>query len=190
MRAKSLVSAAVAGLLLTAALGPAPVSAQQMTLASDSSFMQTAASLALLQFKLAKLAEKRGSDAGVREFGKRMAADYSKANEELAVAAKQAAFPHPVLLRQHQFTLNRFLGTKGASFDRAYMAETVARQGDELELYRQESEDGRVLSLKDLASRRLPGLEQRQTLALETARLVGADVAASTGQARGRSGGK
>jgi putative membrane protein len=191
MVVKTLVSAVVTGLFLTAAMGVAPAAAQQAaTVEPDSSFLQVAGSLGLLQAKLGKLAGKNGSSAEVKEFGQRMVADYSKANEELKEAAKQAAFPRPVLLRQHQEIADRFMRMGGSSFDKAYMAEMVKQHNDEVRLYRQESESGRVQSLKQLASRMLPDLEQRLTQATQTARLVGAEVTASSAEAREGSGGK
>jgi predicted outer membrane protein len=111
--------------------------------------------------------------------GKRMVADYTKANEELAAAAKQAAFPAPVLLRQHQQIFDRFNRMGRGGFDKAYTAEMVKRHREEVQLFRQESEGGRVQSLKALASAMLPGSQQRMTLATQTAASVGADVTAS-----------
>src|SRR5688572_19100861 len=103
MVVKHLISAAVTGLLLSGAMGAASAAAQQpRSLATDSDVIQMAGSVGLLQVKHGKLAEKKGSSDAVVAFGKQMVADYSKANEALAAAAKQAAFPAPVLLRQHQ----------------------------------------------------------------------------------------
>jgi putative membrane protein len=178
-----LVPAAVTGLLLSAALGAAPAAAQQ-PVTTDSSFIQMAGSVGLLQVKLGKLAEKKGSSAAVMEFGKQMVTDYSKATEELAGAAKQAAFPAPVLLRQHQQIVDRFSRMGRSSFDKAYMAEMVKHQSEEVQLFRQESEGGRVQSLKQLASRMLPELQQRLTLATQTAGSVGADVTASSSETK------
>ena len=99
MLVRFLAPAALAGLVLTAAVGPTQAVAQQ-AMASDSVFILKAASLGLLQSKLGKLAQEKGSSPSVRDFGKRMVADYTKANEELAAGAKQAAYPAPVLLRE------------------------------------------------------------------------------------------
>ncbi len=185
MVVKNLVSAAVTGLFLSAAVGLAPAAAQQpKSLASDSVFITRAGSAGLLQVKLGKLAEKKGSSTGVVEFGKRMGTDYSKANEELKAAAKQAGFPGPVLLRQDQQIFDRFNGMGRSSFDKNYMAEMVKQHSDEVRLFQRESADGQVQSLKQLASRMLPEVEQRLSLATETAGSVGVDVTASTAQAR------
>jgi putative membrane protein len=185
MVVKILVPAAVTGLLLSAAMGAAPAAAQQpVSLTTDSSFIQMAGSVGLVQVKLGKLAEKKGSSAAVMEFGRQMVTDYSKTNEELAGAAKQAAFPAPVLLRQHQQIVDRFSRMGRSSFDKDYMAEVVKHHSEVVRLFQQESESGRIQSLKQLAARMLPELQQRLTLATQTAGSVGADVTASSSEAK------
>jgi predicted outer membrane protein len=116
------------------------------------------------------------------EFGKRMVTHYSKANEALKAAAKEAAFPAPVLVRQDQQTFDRFNRMGRSSFDKAYMAEMVEQQSEEVRLFQQESEGGQVQSLKQLASRMLPEMEQRLSLAKQTAGSVGVNVTASTSE--------
>jgi putative membrane protein len=184
MVVKFLAPAAVTALLLSATVGPAQAVAQQAALASDSSFIQMAGSLALLQVRLGKLAEEKGSSSVVRDFGKRMQADYAKANEELATGAKQSAYPAPVLLRQHQQVVERFRGMSRSSFDKKYMAEMLNEHGEAVRLFQQESEAGRVASLKQLASRMLPTLQQHLALATQTAGSIGADVTATASGAR------
>ena len=180
MVGRFLASAAVTGLLLGVTVGAAPAAAQQALVGSDSSFIQMAASLGLLQAKLGKIAVAKASSPSVKEFGKRMVEEYAKANEELAAGARQAAFPAPVMLRQHKQVVDRFLGMSGASFDKSYMAEAVNDHNEAARLFKQEAETGRVASLKELASRMLPAVQQQQALATQTAESVGADVTAAT----------
>jgi putative membrane protein len=184
MLVRYLAPAALAGLVLTAAVGPTQAVAQQ-AVASDSSFIQMAASLGLLQVKLGKLAEEKGSSASVQDFGKRMVADYTKANEELAAGAKQAAYPAPVLLREHRQVFDRLAGTSRGSFDKKYMAEMVAEHGNAVRLFQKESEGGRVASLKQLAATMLATVQQHMALATQTAGAVGADVTAAAGERQG-----
>jgi putative membrane protein len=113
-----------------------------------------------------------------------MVDEYTKANEELAAGAKQAAYPAPVILRQHKQVLDRFLRMGGGSFDKNYMAEMVKQQNQAAQLFKQEAESGRVVSLKQLASRMLPTVQQHLALASQTAGSVGADVTATTSQGR------
>ena len=185
MVVKNLISAAVAGLFLSAVADLAPAAAQQPpSLASDSVFIMRAGSAALLQVKLGKLAEEKGTSTGVVEFGKRMVTDYSKANEELKAAAKNVGFLSPALLRQDQLIFDRFNSMGRGSFDKNYMAEMVKQHNEEVRLFQGESTGGRVQSLKQLASRMLPEMEQRLSLATQTAGRVGVNVTASTSERR------
>lgn len=185
MVVKFLAPAALAGLVLSAALSPVEAAAQQAAPVTDSSFIQMAGSLGLLQAKLGKVAEDKGSSPAVRDFGKRMVADYAKANEELEEGAKQAAYPAPVMLRDHQQIYN-FLRMGGSSFDKKYMAAAAKAHDDAVRLYQQESEGGRVASLKALATRMLPALQEQSALATQTARSVGAEVTATaSGERKG-----
>lgn len=184
MFVKFLAPATLAGLVLSASLAPVRAAAQQAAPApvTDSSFIQMAGSMGLLQAKLGKLAEDKGSSPSVRDFGKRMAAEYAKANEQLAAGAKQAAYPAPVMLRQHQQVYDLLSRTGRGSFDKKYMAEMLTEHGDAVQLFQQESQAGRVASLKQLASEMLPTVQQHMALATQTATSVGAEVTASASQ--------
>jgi predicted outer membrane protein len=178
MGIRFLAPAAIVSLLLntTASLAPAAAqtAAQHLALASDSNFSQMAMSLGLLQVKLGKLAQDR-----VRDFGKRVVADYSRLNEQLVAGARQAAYPHPVLLRQHQQIFDRLNRIGRSSFDKNYMAEMVSRHEEVARLFEEEAKNGRVQSLKLLAASLLPDVQQDQSLAAEAAGSVDADVTAS-----------
>jgi putative membrane protein len=190
MGIKTLLRSGWAGLLLSAAVGAQTAAGQQpASLASDSIFIQTAGSVGILQVKLGKLAEKKGSSSAVVDFGKRMVADYSKVNEELATAAKQAAFPGPLVIRQHQQILDRFSTMGRSSFDKAYMAEMVTQHRENVRLFQQEAEGGRVQLLKQVAAKMLPDLQQRLAVATQTAGSIGAQVTASSAEPRQRPAG-
>jgi putative membrane protein len=162
----------------------AQTAAQHTALASDSNFIQQSMSLGLLQVKLAKLAQQKGSSEVVRDFGKRILTDYTKVNEQLATAAKQAAYPHPVLLREHQQTFDRFNTMGRGSFDKNYMTEMVSRHDETAGLFEAEAKGGRVQSLKQLAAALLPDMQRYQSLAAQAAGAVGADVTASASSER------
>ena len=74
--------------------------------------------------------------------------------------------------------------TGRSSFDKNYMAEMVERHSEVVRLFQQESEGGRIQSLKQLAARMLLELQQRLTVATQTAGSVGADVTASSSEAK------
>ena len=178
------VSAVALTILATPTPATAQTAAQHVALASDSTFLQTVGSLGLLQVKLGKLAQQKGSSDVVKDFGRRMATEYSQANEQLAAGAKQAAYPKPVLLRQHQQIFDRFNTIGKSSFDKNYMAEMVSEHDEAARLFEQEAKEGRITSLKQLAAGMLADAQQRQSLATQAASSVGADVTASTSAER------
>ena len=188
MRIKILAPAAFTGFLLSVLVGAVPAAAQgagsQAGLAADSTFLQMAGSLGLLQVKLGMLAQKKGTSPNVRDFGKRMVGEYTKTNQELAAGAKQAALPAPAIIRQHNQLLDRFTRMGRGSFDKNYMEEMVKEHGEAAELFKQEAESGRVVSLKKLAATMLPSVQQHLALATQTAGSVGAEVTATTVQER------
>ncbi|HKT59886.1 MAG TPA: DUF4142 domain-containing protein [Gemmatimonadales bacterium] len=183
-----LLAPAATCLLLNIIAHPAPAAAQTAAqheaLASDSTFLQTAGSLGLLQAKLGKLAQNKGTSDVVRDFGKRMATEYAQTNEQLAAGAKQAAYPRPVLLRQHQQIFDRFNTMSRSNFDKSYMTEMVSEHDEAARLFEQEAKAGRIASLKQLAAGMLADVQRRQSLATQTASSVGADVTAATSTAR------
>ena len=178
MVVKFLARAAVTGLLLS--IGAPVHGAAQEAAVTDSSFLQMAGSIGLLQAKLAKLAQSKASSPAVREFGKRMEADYAKVNDELAAGAKQAAYPAPLVIRQHQQVYSRFDKAGTSSFDKKYMSQVVADQNAAVRLFQHEAEHGRIASVKELAAKLLPTLEEHVSLATQTATSVGAEVTAAT----------
>ena len=185
MRVTHLVASAIAGRVLGAVVGGAlAVPQRATTLTSDSTFMQAVSSIGLLQAKLAKLAQDKGTSPAVQELGKRLAVDYAKTNQELAAAAKQAAFPSPTLMRQHQQTFNRFDHMSKSAFDKAYTEQVVSDHNEAVRLYQDESETGRVASLKQLAASMLPAAQEHLAVATQTAGSVGADVTASNGDGK------
>jgi len=160
--------------ILTPTMAAAQTLAQHTALASDSNFIQAAMSVGLLQAQLGKMAQEQGTSEVVRDYAKRTVADYAKVNEQLATAARSAAYPHPVLLRPHQKIVDRFNYMSKSHFDKEYMAETVRQHDEAVRLFETEAKSGRVTSLKQLAVSLLPDLQQDQALAEKAAGAVGA----------------
>jgi putative membrane protein len=72
--------------------------------------------------KLGQLAAERGSNAQVKQYGRRMSTDHQKANAELKQVASKIAVQMPTDLdAKHQDLVDRLSKMKGAEFDREYM---------------------------------------------------------------------
>jgi putative membrane protein len=186
-----LVSAALSALLLGTAATPREVAAQAIAgpatpALSDSSFLQMAGSLGLLSAKLGRLAAEKSTSPAIRDLAQRMVTDYTIANGEIAAGTRAAAYPAPLMLRQHAQVYERFVRTGKGSFDRKYLAEAMSQQAETERLFRAEAEGGTVMSVKLLASRMLPAVQQRLALARQTAETGG--VTATAAVDRGRQG--
>lgn len=183
MTISKLVPAAWTGLLLSLAPGAASTAAAQGETApvTDSAFVQQAGSGGLAEVQLGKLAQQKGASDEVKQFGQRMVTDHSKSNEELATAAQNAGLSVPSQpLPKHQKKKDKLAAKSGAEFDRAYMAAMVKDHHKQLELFRRQAESGRAESLRELASKTIPVLEQHLSLAKQVAGQVGADTTAVT----------
>src|SRR5258707_15201082 len=93
---------------------------------ADTKFVKEAADGGMAEVELGKLAADKGSSGAIKQFGQRMVADHSKANDQL----KQLASEKKVELPQepsakHKATMARLEKLSGQAFDNAYVAEML-----------------------------------------------------------------
>jgi len=158
--------------LLTAALlaAPALVSAQapgaakstseQALSESERNFMIEAAKGGMAEVELGKLAGERAPSDGVKQFGRRMVTDHSKANDELTALAQDKGVSLPRELNaKHRALRDRLAKLSGAQFDRAYVEEMVKDHRKDVAEFRREADRARDPDLKSWAGKTLPILE-------------------------------
>ena len=171
----SLTGIALVGLLIVV---PAVVSAQQAPARRDTGkepttsskmaraeekFMKDAAAGGMAEVQLGQLAGQHAASDGVRQFGKRMATDHGKANDELKQLASQKSVQLPTALdRSHQSLYDRLSKLNGADFDRAYMKEMVKDHDKDVKAFQKEADSGKDSDLKAWASKTLPTLKEHQ----------------------------
>ena len=136
----------------------------------DEKFMKDAAVGGLTEVKLGQLAEQRAGSDAVKQFGKRMAIDHGKANDELKQLASQkgVALP-PDLDRSHQGLYDKLAKLNGADFDRAYMKEMVKDHDKDVKAFRKQADSGKDPDVKSWASKTLPTLQEHQQQAKQVA---------------------
>ena len=179
----SLTGIALAGLLV---IVPTLAAAQQPeTKKSDAgkassvprgeqNFMKEAAQDNMVEVELGKLAEQKAASDSVKEFGKRMATDHSKANDELKQLADQKGVALPANIdRGHKRTLDRLNKLSGAAFDREYMQEMVKGHDKDVKAFQKAADAGKDPDVKAWAAKTLPTLKEHQ----EQAKQVHAAVA-------------
>jgi putative membrane protein len=147
---------------------------------ADTKFAQDAAAGGLAEVRLGQLAQEKGSSDAVKNFGKRMFDDHSKAGDHLKeVAAKNHIMLPSELEAQHQTTYDKLSKLSGAAFDKAYARDMVNDHTKDIADFKKEASDGKNDDIKNLASQTLPTLEAHLKMAREMLRTVLANSSAS-----------
>jgi putative membrane protein len=149
---------------------------------SDSDFAKDAAEGGMIEVKLGQLAQEKGSNDAVKEFGKRMVDDHSAANDKLKGIASQESMRLPMELNKHdESTYDKLSKLSGADFDRAYARDMVKDHQNDVSAFEQEASNGRDPEIKTFASDTLPTLQDHLKMAREMMRTVGSSSAAKNG---------
>lgn len=159
------------GLLVAAMACLWPTAGAQST---DHSFVKEAASGGMAEVKLGQLAEQNGSSKAVKEFGSRMVADHSKANDQLKEAASRDNINVPAAMSQKdQATYERLSKLSGREFDKAYAATMVKDHREDVAAFKKEATAGTNTGIKQFASETLPTLEEHLKMAEAMQKTVG-----------------
>jgi len=143
----------------------------QMTNLSD--FMTKAASGGMMEVELGQLAQQKGQNQAVKDFGKMMVTDHTKANDQLKQLAQQNNITLPDSMGQEQMDHVKELRDKtGAEFDQAYMDLMVSDHEEDVSLFEDASNNLENPEVKNFAATTVTTLRQH----LEHAREVNQTV--------------
>ena len=139
-----------------------PTSSKHTTrMISDLTFAQKAAEGGVAEVNLGQLAEEKGSSQEVKDFGKRMVADHTKANDQLKADAAKQKFTLPTdMSKRDQMAYDRLSKLSGSAFDRAYARDMVRDHRGDVAEFLNESKNGKEEWTKDFASQTLPTLRE------------------------------
>jgi len=141
---------------------------------SDQTFVIDAAKGGMAEVELGKLAQDKAASTEVKNFGKRMVDDHSKANDELQSLAKNKNITLPPDLDPKDKALrDRLSKLSGAAFDRAYMNAMLSDHRKVVSEFKRESTAGKDPDVKAFASKTLPTVEEHLKLAQDTTKAVG-----------------
>lgn len=142
----------------------------------DADFARAAASGGIMEVQLGKTAQERASNAEVKEFGRRMQTDHSKANDELKrLAAKKDIKIPSQPAGKHKAVVDKLSKLKREEFDRAYMGIMVDDHKEDIELFERQADKGRDADLRRFAREYLPTLRKHLELAQRTRKQVSRD---------------
>jgi len=98
----------------------------------------------MAEVEFGKLAERNAQSQEVKDFGKRMVDDHSKANDELNQIASQAGAALPTGLSTSDNTTKEHLSKmQGDAFDKAYVRHMVADHQQDVSEFKQETTAGK-----------------------------------------------
>lgn len=132
----------------------------------DTEFAVAAADGGMFEVKLGELAQTNGSAASVKEFGKKMATDHGKANEELISLAKQKNISLPMALSDDkQKKVDDLASKKGKDFDKAYASLMVDDHQEDIEDFQEAAKDAKDPEIKSWAAEKVPTLQHHLEMA-------------------------
>jgi putative membrane protein len=127
---------------------------------ADENFAKKAAEGGMAEVKLGQLAEEKGSSPAVKNFGRRMVQDHSKANNELKNVTLKENIPLPNEMdKSDQATYDRLSKLSGDAFDRAYARDMVKDHSKDVSEFQKEAKNGKDESIKNFAAQTLPTLQ-------------------------------
>jgi putative membrane protein len=141
---------------------------------ADHTFIMKAAEGGMAEVELGKLAQDKGASDQVKQFGKKMADDHGKANDELKTLAQNKNITLPADLDAKDKALKtRLEKLSGPAFDRAYMQAMVKDHRADVSEFKKEASSGKDPDVKAFASKTLPTLESHLQLAQDDSKAVG-----------------
>jgi putative membrane protein len=145
----------------------------------DADFAKDAAIGGRFEVDMGKTAESKGQNQAVKDFGKHMVDEHSKANDKLTAVAKDLKLTLPSALDQkHKDTVDRLSKLSGAQFDREYIAEMVKDHQEDASQFQKQISAGKNAQLKSFASDTLPMIQQHLKMAQDTQSKLGAPATA------------
>jgi putative membrane protein len=142
---------------------------------SDTSFMKNAAQGGMAEVDLGQLAAQKASSSDVKDFGRRMVTDHSKAGDQLkALASKKGVTLPEAVASKDKSTSDKLSKLSGADFDRAYMNDMINDHETDVAEFQKAANNATDPDVRAFASSTLPTLQEHLKMAKETGAKVGA----------------
>jgi putative membrane protein len=150
------------GLLTTLRAAAADTEQRGQLSSKDYKFVTDAAKGGMTEVELGQLAEQKASNPAIKDFGKKMAEDHKKANDELTqlVSQKGATLPADVTSTGEKRVEDHLRNLSGADFDKAYMDHMVKDHKKDVKEFEKMSKEAKDPELKAWAAKTLPTLQQ------------------------------
>jgi len=131
----------------------------------DQKFLTDAALGGMMEVELGRWAAQKGTSEGVKQFGRRMVDDHSKANTELASLATNKGITLPTALdEKHQAEVLKITRLQGADFERAYIKMMLSDHKKDVSEFEKQSTKAADADIKTFAGTTLPTLKEHLTM--------------------------
>lgn len=132
---------------------------------NDRHFISLAAEGGMAEIELGKLAQQNGARPAVKQFGRLMIEDHSKANQALeAVVAELGATMPTAPGKKHQSDFRKLAKLTGERFDREYINHMVKDHEKDVSVFEKQASKGDAEALRRFAARTLPTLQEHLRL--------------------------
>jgi putative membrane protein len=132
----------------------------------DAEFAVKAADGGMLEVKLGELAQTKGMSKQVKDLGKMMVEDHSKANEELKAFAQAKDISLPTTMSDDcQKIYDKIASKDGKDFDEAFTDHMVKDHKKDVDAFKKEAEKGHDPDIRQWASGKIPTLEHHLDMA-------------------------
>jgi len=149
----------------------------------DHTFMMKAAEGGLAEVQMGQLAQQNGQSQAVKDFGKRMVDDHSKANDQLKQVAAGQGVTLPATPNSHdQAEYNKMAKLQGDAFDKAYAKMMVSDHKKDISEFEHEANAGSNADVKAFASQTLATLQDHLKMAEQMNNAVKSEGKGSSGQ--------
>lgn len=133
------------------------------SMGADRDFMMEAAMGGMMEVEAGKIASTNGASAQVKEFGKMMVDDHSKANEELKSIASELNVTLPTTLSEDmQKHMDEMRKMKGADFDKHYVDMMTEDHDKDVSKFEDQASNAKNDKVKAFAAKTLPVLKKHQ----------------------------
>lgn len=137
-----------------------PASWGQEISGEDAEFAVAAANGGMAEVELGALAQEKGQNAQVKDFGSMMIKDHSKVNEELKALAKSKNITLPDSLNNEERNIKNKLSAKtDADFDKAYVQAMVDDHQKDIKDFEQADKIVKYPEMKAFIEKTLPVLK-------------------------------
>jgi putative membrane protein len=151
-------------------VGFAQTSKSKQNMSTGKTFIDKAAEINLAEIELGKLAQQRGNNDAVKDFGKLMVSDHSKAQDELKQLAAERKVALPSQPGEAASNLDSQLSRlSGAQFDQDYVAHMLKGHEGAIAAFENEIEHGQDPAIRACAEKVLPTIQDHVRIAEDLA---------------------